>query len=372
MLKNFVIGVGQAGNKCTISLVENGIIGDSDYILINSTDKDIPNNYKYKSYIFQSNLNGCGKERDIANQLFQDELAKGTNSSLITKLLSAPLQYDMITVISSTEGGTGSGISPKLATWLNGEFYDKYNKPVHIIGLLGFESDPKGMENTISWMNELDENLVIHMIDNKKFLEENKTISKAENAANTEVGRILNIVVGKTIVKSDNRNIDDTDLLKIISQPGYLQVLGMSLDSIESKDDFNSRLKEAISASKYVPTKAKCYNAGIIINAKPKTIQNMDESFKVAFDYYGTPYESFPHYQDIGGNETIEFIFSAMDRPAEELKKLISRYDSKTNKVDFSEDDGFKTAMEYFKAKSKVPRKRGVRLAAKRIVQEEV
>lgn len=41
-----VIGIGAAGNKAAINVVENNILGIENVMLINSTLKDIPVDYK--------------------------------------------------------------------------------------------------------------------------------------------------------------------------------------------------------------------------------------------------------------------------------------------------------------------------------------
>ena len=45
-LKCGVIGLGAAGNKAAIALIESGVCTQTDVILLNSTLKDVPNRYK--------------------------------------------------------------------------------------------------------------------------------------------------------------------------------------------------------------------------------------------------------------------------------------------------------------------------------------
>ena len=42
----FIIGIGGCGNKIVSQGVEAGIISKSKYLLMNSTDKDIPAGYR--------------------------------------------------------------------------------------------------------------------------------------------------------------------------------------------------------------------------------------------------------------------------------------------------------------------------------------
>ena len=45
MLKTKIIGVGAAGNKAAINLIEKGVIEKGNVLLLNSTKKDIPDEY---------------------------------------------------------------------------------------------------------------------------------------------------------------------------------------------------------------------------------------------------------------------------------------------------------------------------------------
>ena len=64
MMKMTVFGLGAAGNKACIALIESGVV-DKDHVkLLNTTSRDIPDEYKDPNlYIeFLSGLGGCGKE----------------------------------------------------------------------------------------------------------------------------------------------------------------------------------------------------------------------------------------------------------------------------------------------------------------------
>lgn len=348
LIKTKVIGLGQAGNKVAIMAAEKNVVKIDDIMLINTTDRDIPSEYKSDAFIFGDEMNGCGKERDLAKEKFEEVINNDIKfKEDLSSFLDVSTDDYMVIVVSSTEGGTGSGASPLLAKYLA-----ENEIPTHIIGLTGFEDDPKGMENTLNWMQDLDTSLVVHMIDNRKFMDLAKSKEKAELLANEEICNIINIISGSTITESDTKNIDSTDLYKIVNQPGYMIVEESSLDGIESKDDFNSKMKEMVKSSKAIKTVPKCWNMGVIINAKPKTVECIDESFKIVSDAYGAAYEKFFHYQDVGGEQYIQFIFDKMDRPKEEIQSLVERYNRAADKVKYEDDDNFEDAFTGFKARS--------------------
>ena len=115
LLKAKVIGVGAAGNKAAIDLIESGIIDDIDTILVNSTIKDIPEKYRNISIVMSTNAQeGCGKERNIAKRLASEAIQNGILDldGFITK------DVDLTILIGSTEGGTGSGSIPMMASYI--------------------------------------------------------------------------------------------------------------------------------------------------------------------------------------------------------------------------------------------------------------
>ena len=61
-----LFGIGAAGNKAAINVLEKGILDEKHVRLLNTTIKDIPESYKTDNkgivFKFSSMLGGCGKE----------------------------------------------------------------------------------------------------------------------------------------------------------------------------------------------------------------------------------------------------------------------------------------------------------------------
>ena len=114
MLNLKVVGAGAAGNKAAIALIEKGFNKDN-VTLINSTSKDLPDDYKDNAIIFGSNpssLGGCGKERNIGKKLIIEDMKHGNVN--IDSVVD-PTTNAVIIVSSSTAFATSSvsGILPK-------------------------------------------------------------------------------------------------------------------------------------------------------------------------------------------------------------------------------------------------------------------
>ena len=61
MQKNLVIGIGQAGNKCIVDAINDGVVKKEDTVLVNSTSLDFPADYDGKKIVISPHNLGCGK-----------------------------------------------------------------------------------------------------------------------------------------------------------------------------------------------------------------------------------------------------------------------------------------------------------------------
>ena len=199
LLKAKIIGIGAAGNKAVIRLKEKYPDIAQDTVLINSTLKDIPEQYQEDMSIeLDGGYRGCAKEREMA--------AKMMYQTIYNK------NYDyvdqdgecMTIIVTSSEGGTGSGASVVLAKYI----HSVYKCPIHFFIFTGFEDDVRGLKNTVDLFKELSSDYVVESISNKKFLEEaGGNRLKAEELANDKFADNVNILLGGSIVQS-SQNIE--------------------------------------------------------------------------------------------------------------------------------------------------------------------
>ena len=336
MLRLKVIGCGAAGNKAAISLIDD-FFDSKDVLLINSTAKDIPQEHKDISLIFGSaadSLGGCGKEREIAKRLFLKDLKSGTISldSLVDPTTNA------VIICSSTEGGSGSGITPIVAQYIR----EVIGVPVIVVLFFGFNSDVRGMQNSIEICQELAEDYGVIGIANSKFMEEaNSNKIKAEELANKEFCKIIRILSGVDIIPG-SQNIDDTDLYKLVATPGYMHVESASMKNVKNVEMFNKTINAAIDTSRQIDTKKSVERIGCIFDI-PKSIEDfMDYEASVLIQRYGKPYEMYTHVQNTEGTSgTCTWIASGMDLPIDEVKEIFENYKKSSASVSKSKDSFF-------------------------------
>ena len=340
MLKCGVIGIGAAGNHAAISLIEANVMNTSDVILLNSTLKDVPEQYKEIAIEFESNSKGCAKERKLAQSIMMDNLKEGV-LGIDTLINSKP--YDFILICASSEGGTGSGSSTLLAKYIT----QVLHKRVHLTVFTGFSNDSRGLKNTVDWFKETTTDYVVDSISNAAFLEANNDNErKAEIAANAEFVKRVNILLGRKLVDSDN-NIDDVDLLKLVTTPGYQVMIHGDLGKFKNKEEFNKIVRKLIDENKGFGTTPSAVRLGVVLNISDKVEDAVDYSFKVIKDMYGEPFEVYNHVQGIEGEGNyIQIIASGCKMPIEEIQDIYDEFVSRKEKVDTSKDSFFDTAFD--------------------------
>lgn len=333
LLKAKIIGIGAAGNKAVIQLIKESPELSQSVMLINTTLKDVPGEYKEKAVELKGQFKGCAKERKVANQIMINNLKSG----------DFDYPYDendnMCIIVTSSEGGTGSGASIMLAKYIS----QVYKMHIHFYIFTGFESDVRGLKNTVDLFKELDPEYTVEAISNEKFLEEARgNHSKAEQLANEKFCKDIRILLGDTITES-NQNIDESDLLKLVNTPGFMTIDHISLGKIKNTSEFNTKITESIDSFKSLDIEPNCKRLGTILNIDDKSEDFVDYDFSLLKERFGIPYEQFSHIQKIHDENYIEYIVSGLKMPIEIIEETYHKFKEESGNVDKSKDEFFGT-----------------------------
>lgn len=337
-----VIGCGAAGNKGAIEVVKQGVIILKDLLLVNSTIKDIPVDYRSEEncFVFDT-IGGCGKETSLARKLTLLAIEQGNLDKKINELIED--DTDLVIITASTSGGTGAGSAPVIA-----QYVDKaLGVPVCIIPFTGFDEDGRGLQNTIEFFQNLQEDYVIQSISNKKFLDATVSYAKAEQLANEELATRISIMAARGIVES-NQNMDETDLYKVTTTPGYMIINKASLKGIRTTDQFNKLLIDMVNNDKSLDLDMdnnKVARLGIFINANETLLDVIDDNFTVLKDKLGTCYEVFKHIQsEADQEEYISFIGQGLAMPKKAIDEIYETYQDVSSKINKNKDTFFEDA----------------------------
>jgi len=311
MMNMTVFGIGAAGNKAAISLIENNILDAQHIKLLKTTVKDIPDEYVNDPMALVVVVRNHPREDLQSLQINFAELLNEDSKEVI--------------LVSSVEGGTGSGSVPVVA-----KYFDAMNIPVHVFAFIGFQDEARGINNTLKFFKDLPSSVVLHTICNSYFLDYTNNYGKAERAANEEFANQIEILRGSKLIPSKH-NIDDTDLYKINTQPGYMTINHIPLAGIKNTEGFNAAISAAFENACHMDNDLSAKRIAVMVNASSKVQDAIDNSFEVVKRYVGVPIETFQHIQpdndlDMNDEEYIDIVACGMNYPERPIKDVNNKY----------------------------------------------
>ena len=334
-----LIGIGAGGNKAAICAVRNDIISVENTMLINSTLKDIPKDYTGSAIEFSNSYGGCGKERQMSYDLCLNSIQDGTIPLEEFLNVGNEDQTELVVLVSSTVGGTGSGSTPLLAKYIR----EVLGISVHVFLFIGFQEDVRGTKNTVEVFQELQNNFATEAVKLKKYLPEcNNNRIKAEEKADIDFCKKLSVLIGLQLRDSDH-NIDPTDLLKISTTDGYMVIESAVIeDKIKNREQFRKIVIDMIDNSKTLdvdePSQTRL---AVVINIKKDSTDYIDYD-DILTERFGQCYDKFEHIQDESDmDQFIAFISAGSKMPMGEVESVYNKYQKMTAMVNKDKDTFF-------------------------------
>lgn len=291
MLKISVLGIGNAGNQIANLAIREGI----DAFCVNTSEKDLEAIARDIPVYLLGNSEGAGKDRTVAKtfvkQNYRDLLRHDNFNQFIAT-------QDIVFVVASTGGGTGSGVSIILTDILSRVYP---NKLFINIGILPTLSDSIGSQrNTLEFLKELKGMEMGYMLyDNNKY----KSLTPAEymEKVNREIIDTLLYIRGDYCYRTQYGMIDDADMYKLLTVSGMINVT--SFENFFEKDMENDVTLDTY-IIKNMKTNATCQidkdriikRMGIIANLSNDLTRYYDPGMEKFKSIIGEPVEVFEHY----------------------------------------------------------------------------
>lgn len=297
MLKVGVIGIGNTGNQ--IAALAKDML-QVPVLAINSSDKDlktIPEGINKKLISDKNGMSqGAGKDRALAKQYLKDSIM-GLISAEDVQEFIADLQ--VLFIVSSTGGGTGSGTTPLMADIISNTFEDV---KVVLVGVLPVNSEALSAHvNTLEYLNELystlGKNQTYMLYDNDRL--SNMPSYQMMQTINKEIVEDIDVIRCKNNIPTKFDSIDEEDMLRLISFPGRIMV--SRLTDIKEKDCESTTIEDMLISN----IKTNCHVESQRDNKIIATgvITNLSESVSAEFDnhipkvraFIGDPIHDFNH-----------------------------------------------------------------------------
>ena len=326
MLSVSCIGLGNCGGQiANLAKREKDIPG----IAINSSDKDLSNVSEIKKIII-GDTKGAGKNRADARKFMQEQISALLQEETFLDVITP---HDVVFVISSIGGGTGSGMAPVFTDILTRKFSDKKFVLIEVYPPL--RESLAAQQNGIDYLREVQKfipDAVYMCYDNNRL--SHLPTSEMMEKVNMEIVEHMDIIRGKYLYPTPYNSIDEKDMLRILGTPGRLAVY--ELPEIKEKDlDSETIEDKIINVIKNVSTNVELDRDKIIKRLGVISILNnrlntmLDGDITKIKGLIGEPVEGYEHVYIAKDEDINKFILilSGLSIPDDRLVKAKQRID---------------------------------------------
>lgn len=323
-----VIGVGAGGGNVAHLLTEY----DYHTIALNTTAADMKALNVISKFAI-TGLNGSGQDRNYSSTQFKQYY----KSFFEEEQMQALLAHDLIFVVGTGGGGTGTIVSVMVTNFLKREFP---NKTIIAVGMLGSLKEPRqSQENMRDFLSDLETKLAgapYMLFDNNRV--RGKVGDDVYEAVNQDVVNAIRLLTKEYFVENTRSNIDGRDYARLTSFSGLLSVVTIDKLNITVADetvDLVPRVKTAMDNSTAILTKdPSAY--GFFMSTHNDIYRQIDTTFNDIQDIVGRPSEGlvFKHLQQrsdsIKQGPEFGIIMTGMAAPVDRFKLIEARIAEET------------------------------------------
>lgn len=298
MLNVGIIGCGNAGNQvCALSA---RLYPDIPVIAINCSENDLRTLPQNIHGVLIGDGRGAGKNREEAKEFLEKSIMDFVTDQYVREFLS---KLDIVFIVSSTGGGTGSGISILLTNVIRAVCADAENPVFPIpVGILPTLNEALSTQaNSLSYLTELydfTDNPTYMLYDNDKF----SKLSTVEmmKSINSAIVEDINVLRGFYNSSTTYNSIDERDAMTIITTPGRLMVASVYDLKEKDCDDENGvedRLIQEIKKNGHAEVQIDgiVNRTGVIANVSESLMKSFDTHVPKIQKMIGSPVEEFEH-----------------------------------------------------------------------------
>lgn len=329
MLNVGVIGLGNTGNQIAALAAEELKI---PAMAINSSEKDLETIANKIPKILISDTEGAskgaGKNRALAKSYLKDSILSIISKEDVQTFIS---DLNVLFLVSSTGGGTGSGTALLMANIISSMFVDTH---VIIVGILPVMSEALSAHvNSLEYLNELYgnlENQTYMLYDNDSLY--NIPSYKMMDTINREVVKDIDVLRCTFNYTTKYDSIDEQDMKRLISFPGRIMVT--RLEDLKERDLDKSSIEDLL-ISKIKNTNhvelqrdRKVTATGIIVNLSEQVFSDFDNHIPAVREFIGDPDHDFNHLainEDRKMPNNVFLIMSGMSQVNDRIQKISDR-----------------------------------------------
>lgn len=345
MLKICTIGIGNAGNQIAdLAMSKYQIPG----IAINSSQKDLISVNNIPKIVI-GDQKGAGKSREEAKRFIKMHIKDLLDQEKFINHIEAS---DIVFIISSIGGGTGSGMSPIMTDILSRRFSDKKFVLIEVYPPLA--ESVAAQQNSLDYLKEVRSflpNAVYMAYDNNR--RSGMPTPEMMKSVNEEIVEHLIVFRGDYLYPTPFNSIDEKDTLRFISTPGRMAVY--MLDDIKEKDFDDKSLEDAMiniikntSSNVELDRDKIVKRLGVITNLNTTLNKLFNANLSKIKDLIGEPVESYEHAYISANDEPnrVILVLSGLSIPDDRLNKIIQRIDEGLNELSKTKESSILDSMD--------------------------
>lgn len=285
---------------------------------------------------------GSGKKRDYSQAVFK----QGSYKQVLAKAAeycNADDSIEYILITTTTDGGTGGGVSPMVAKFI----HDNLQIPTIILGVYpSLTEDASAMYNVMCWQSEVEKIGLPYIVlsnqaDNDKM---NKLL--VHNIVNQQATEIVRILTGVPFGNTNISAVDNRDMYMLLgTMTGRISVVG-STDKLSVGKSVDDYLIERFEKSQVV-VPANVGGLALFVKGPSDMISKADTSLSKFCAVYGMPKVKYTHIEE-SKDIYIAVVCVGCSEPAENLAMFRQRYDEVMDGINViaSVVDQYKEGME--------------------------
>lgn len=310
-----ILGVGQAGGN----IAEIASTLGFQSALINTNQRDGLVNAKVEKKYFVPGYNGAGQDRSVGLEAVNEHY-----SEIIDFVKQSFKNIKLLLVAFSTDGGTGSGMSPLLIDLLIDQL------PGVKIGAISIVPERNVLAGNrinaaecIQEISKIDGIASVFMVDNDQMRKLNPQSSKQQIylSSNHQVIKAIDLVLQITQKSSIYGNFDETDLMNILNTRGVTLISSTTITEARTTSDAASQIHLSWANSIFCPVESTgVIRAGLIYEGPEK----MSKLIHVPsiFERVGEPLQLFEGTYISESEPTITTILAGLPFPTRRLLSL--------------------------------------------------
>lgn len=295
MLRVGIIGCGNAGNQVCATSVS--MYPDIPVIAINCSEKDIQTLPDSVYSVVIGDGKGAGKNREEAKDFLEGYITEFVADEKVRSFLK---NLDIVFTVSSTGGGTGSGISILLSNIIRAICVEDQVYPIPIGILSTLSEGPGACANTLSYLDEL-----YDLTDNPTYMiYDNGKYEKMGVAGLTEINKLIvediNVMRGYYNTATKYNSIDEKDSMAMFTTPGRIFVASLrdiKEDSIVEDNSIEDMLISEIRKNGHANLEydGLVNYTGVIAQLSESMSKRFDVKIPKVQEVVGAPIDVFEH-----------------------------------------------------------------------------